>query len=271
MPIDPPPDPRRWRALGAVSLALLVIGVDNTILNVALPTIERDLDATTGALQWIVDSYILVFAGLLLTMGTLGDRFGRRRALTAGLVLFGVSSVAPAASTSRGCSSSRGRRWAIARADHARRALHPQNVFPREEHGKAIGSWAGVFGSGLAVAPTARPAARAIRLGRRSSSCNVPLVASQSPLGRPRPRVADPARRASTLVGAAVDPIGLSALCLGDHRRARGGVVRPVDARRVRVGWRAGRRSAPGSCARSIPMLDVGSSPTRGSRPRAAR
>src|SRR5687768_5395675 len=95
MPPMPPtatPDPRRWWILGALSLALLVIGVDNTILNVALPTIEHDLGASAGAMQWIVDSYMLVFAGLLLTMGSLGDRFGRRRALFAGLALFGISS-----------------------------------------------------------------------------------------------------------------------------------------------------------------------------------
>jgi MFS family permease len=60
-------------------LSLMVIGVDNTILNVALPTLVRDLGATTSQLQWIVDSYTLVFAGLLLTGGSLGDRFGRRR------------------------------------------------------------------------------------------------------------------------------------------------------------------------------------------------
>ncbi|HYN52921.1 MAG TPA: MFS transporter, partial [Thermoleophilaceae bacterium] len=69
----------RWWTLVVLSISLLVISLDNTILNVALPTIERDLDASASDLQWIVDSYTLVFAGLLLTMGSLGDRFGRRR------------------------------------------------------------------------------------------------------------------------------------------------------------------------------------------------
>ncbi len=76
---------RRWWTLVVLSISLLVISLDNTILNVALPTIERDLGASASDLQWIVDSYTLVFAGLLLTMGSLGDRFGRRRALVAGL------------------------------------------------------------------------------------------------------------------------------------------------------------------------------------------
>ena len=75
-------DPRRWWTLAVLCLSLLVIGLDNTILNVALPTLQRDLDATASQLQWIVDVYMLVFAGLLLTAGSLGDRFGRKRALT---------------------------------------------------------------------------------------------------------------------------------------------------------------------------------------------
>ena len=76
-----PTDPRRWVVLGVMCLSLLLIVMDNTIVNVAIPTLQRDLDASTSQLQWVVDSYILVFAGLLLTMGALGDRFGRRGAL----------------------------------------------------------------------------------------------------------------------------------------------------------------------------------------------
>ena len=90
---------RRWWTLGVLCLSLIVIGVDNTILNVALPTLVRDLGATTSQLQWIVDGYTLVFAGLLLTAGSLGDRFGRRGALTIGLIIFGLGSVASAFST----------------------------------------------------------------------------------------------------------------------------------------------------------------------------
>ena len=78
-----------------------MIALDNTILNVALPTLERDLDASSSQLQWIVDSYMLVFAGLLLTAGALGDRFGRKRALTFGLAVFGLGSRALAPSPAR--------------------------------------------------------------------------------------------------------------------------------------------------------------------------
>src|SRR5919197_1432874 len=87
---------RRWQALAVLALSLVVIGMDNTILNVALPTLVRDLRASSSQLQWIVDSYVLVFAGLLLTMGAFGDRFGRRLALDAGLVIFVASSVGSA-------------------------------------------------------------------------------------------------------------------------------------------------------------------------------
>ena len=84
---------RRWLVLGVMCLSLLLIVMDNTIVNVALPTLQRDLDASTTQLQWVVDAYILVFAGLLLTMGSLGDRFGRRGALAIGLSVMGTASI----------------------------------------------------------------------------------------------------------------------------------------------------------------------------------
>ena len=92
---------RRWSILGVLCLSLLVIVVDNTIVNVALPTLSRELGATTSQLQWIVDAYTLVFAGLLLAAGSLGDRFGRKGALQLGLVLFGRSLVLGRASPTR--------------------------------------------------------------------------------------------------------------------------------------------------------------------------
>src|SRR5438067_13646651 len=87
---------RRWLILAVLCLSLLVIVVDNSILNVAIPTLERDLHASNSELQWMVDSYTLVFAGLLLTAGSLGDRFGRRGALQLGMAVFGLGSVASA-------------------------------------------------------------------------------------------------------------------------------------------------------------------------------
>ena len=87
---------RRWLTLLVLCVSLLVIVIDNTIVNVALPTLVRDLGTSVSDLQWVVDAYTLVFAGLLLTAGTLGDRFGRRGSLTLGLVVFGAGSAAAA-------------------------------------------------------------------------------------------------------------------------------------------------------------------------------
>ncbi|MFD0276533.1 MFS transporter [Kitasatospora sp. NPDC127111] len=91
-PAPPGPNPRRWLALVAVALSVLVISFDMTILNVALPTLASQLQATTGQQQWIVDSYTVVFAAVMLPAGLIGDRFGRRRTLTVGLALFGLAS-----------------------------------------------------------------------------------------------------------------------------------------------------------------------------------
>src|SRR5947207_15521703 len=79
---------RRWLTRAVLCVSLLVIVIDNTIVNVALPTLQRDLGTSITDLQWVVDAYTLVFAGFLLTFGALGDRFGRKGALIVGLVIF---------------------------------------------------------------------------------------------------------------------------------------------------------------------------------------
>src|SRR6187431_2923724 len=99
-PVPVTPYPRRWKALGVLALSLFVVTVGNTILNVGLPTIRDELGASASQLQWIVDGYLLVFAGLLLTAGSLGDRFGRRKALVTGLIVFATGSVLAAVSDS---------------------------------------------------------------------------------------------------------------------------------------------------------------------------
>ncbi len=104
-PADPTttPTPRthrqRWAILAVLCLSLLMVVIDNTIVNVALPTLSIELDASTTELQWIVDAYTLVFSALLLALGHFGDRFGRKLALQVGLVLFAATSVLAALST----------------------------------------------------------------------------------------------------------------------------------------------------------------------------
>lgn len=91
---------RKWWALAALSLVTLAVGVDGTVINIALPTLASDLHASNTQLQWFVDSYLLVFASLLLPAGLLGDRFGRKKMLIVGLIIFGISSAACAYATS---------------------------------------------------------------------------------------------------------------------------------------------------------------------------
>src|ERR1035438_114011 len=87
---------RRWWALGALAISVLVVGLDLTVLNLALPTLARDLHASTGDLQWFVAAYSLVVAAALLPAGLLGDRLGRKKVLIAALIVFGIGSGARA-------------------------------------------------------------------------------------------------------------------------------------------------------------------------------
>jgi EmrB/QacA subfamily drug resistance transporter len=145
---------RRWWTLGVLSLSLLVIGLDNTILNVALPSLRSDLSASSSELQWIVDSYLLVFAGILLTAGTLGDRFGRKKALVAGLVVFGAGSLASAFAGSPTALISTRALMGLGAAFIMPSTLSIlTNVFPANERAKAIAIWAGVSGLGIAIGP----------------------------------------------------------------------------------------------------------------------
>jgi EmrB/QacA subfamily drug resistance transporter len=151
---------RRWLTLAVLCISLFVIIVDNSILNVALPTLSRSparggLGAADSDLQWIVDSYVLVFAGLLLTAGSLGDRFGRYRALAVGLVVFGAGSLLAAESSSAGELVAFRAVMGIGGAFIMPATLSIiTNVFrdPRER-GRAIAIWAGVTGLGLATGP----------------------------------------------------------------------------------------------------------------------
>lgn len=93
---------RKWWALGALVLAVLAVGLDGTILSVALPTLGRSLDASTGQLQWFVAAYTLVFAAALVPGGMLGDRYGRKKMLIVSLLVFGAASIACAVAPSAG-------------------------------------------------------------------------------------------------------------------------------------------------------------------------
>ena len=153
--MESPSTGRRWAALAVLCVTLLLISLDNTVLNVALPTITRSLGASSSQLQWMVDAYAVVFAGLLLSLGALGDRVGRKWVFMAGLVVFGGGSAFAAWSGSPD-------RLTLARAvmGVGAAALMPctlsilSNIFTAErDRARAIGIWSGTTGIGVALGP----------------------------------------------------------------------------------------------------------------------
>src|SRR5436305_4340214 len=143
---------RRWWTLGVLCVSLVMIVVANASLNVALPTLVKDLHASTSSLQWIVDAYSLVFAGLLLTAGALGDRFGRRLALNGGLVVFGTASALATLANSAGQLIAARAVMGIGAAFVMPATLSVlAHVFPPEERRRAIAIWAGFAGVGVAM------------------------------------------------------------------------------------------------------------------------
>ena len=152
---DPNVQRRRWWILAILCVSVFLVVVDNLIINVAIPTLARELNATTSGLQWIVDSYALVFAGLLLACGGLGDRFGRKRMMQTGMVLFGIFSTWAAFTGSTG----------ELIAARSLMGVGAALVFPGTlailidvfrdptERAKAIGVWSAVSGAAVAFGP----------------------------------------------------------------------------------------------------------------------
>jgi EmrB/QacA subfamily drug resistance transporter len=147
--------PRRRAILLVLCLSLLVVVIDNTILNTALPTLARVLHAGTSSLQWITDAYTLCFAALLIPAGALGDRYGRRLSLVAGLIVFAAGSVAAAFASGTGTLIAARVGMGLGATFVMPATLSILNaVFPPRERPQAIAAWSAVAGVGIILGPT---------------------------------------------------------------------------------------------------------------------
>ncbi|WP_438319530.1 MFS transporter (plasmid) [Streptomyces sp. HUAS TT3] len=171
---------RRWTVLAVCALSMFLVGLDTTIVNVGLPVIGRGLGADTRSLEWVVDAYTIILAGLLVASGALADRFGRRRVFRCGLVVFGVASVVCALAPSLGF-------LVAARAVQGVGAsmLSPValaivvNAMPDpRERARAIGVWASVFGLSMAAGPVTGGALVEAFGWRSVFWINVPVIAA---------------------------------------------------------------------------------------------
>lgn len=208
-------NPNRWWTLAVMNVCLLLTVVDHTILNVALPTLARELDATGSQLQWIVDSYVLVFAGLLLPAGALGDRFGRRGALYFGLVVFGVGSAAGMfADTANMLIAARAIMGAGAALIMPATLSIITNVFTEPtERGRAIALWATVGGAAMALGPVAGGWLLEHFDWTSMFVINIPLAAvAIAATAAVVPTSRDPEAPRLDIPGAALSIIGLTAL-----------------------------------------------------------
>jgi EmrB/QacA subfamily drug resistance transporter len=145
----------RWIALAFMGVSLLIISLDNTVLNLALPSISNDLGSSASQLQWIVDAYVLSIAGLLLTMGYLGDRLGRKPTLMVGLAIFALFSLGAALSNSTGILIAMRALMGIGAAIIMPATLSILTATFREpkERAQAIALWAAVFSLGMGIGP----------------------------------------------------------------------------------------------------------------------
>ena len=156
MAIAPEIYAKRWWTLAVLCTSLIIVIVGNTALNVALPTLSRELGASTSQLQWMVDAYGLVFAGFLFTGGALGDRFGRKGALQVGLFIFlGGSLVAALGNATWAVIAGRSIMGFGAAFVMPATLSILTNVFPPQERSKAIAIWAGIAAGGAALGPIA--------------------------------------------------------------------------------------------------------------------
>jgi EmrB/QacA subfamily drug resistance transporter len=217
--IDPHVYDRRWKTLAVLCTSLLIVIVGNTVLNVALPTLQKPaedggLAASNTQVQWIVDAYGLIFAGLLFTAAALGDRFGRKGALQAGLLVFAAGSTLGAFAQSPEVLIASRAIMGIGAAFVMPSTLSIlTNVFPTRERAKAIALWAGISGSGAALGPLASGLLLEHFWWGSVFLVNLPIIAAALIAGWVLvPKSRDASESPLDPVGAVLSIIGLSAL-----------------------------------------------------------
>lgn len=254
------PHPRRWWTLAVLCTSLVLITVDTTILNVALPTLGRTVADSTGELQWIVDGYTVVFAGLLLTCGSLGDRFGRRRALGLGLAVFGAGCLASALVTTAG--------WLIVMRGVT--GVGAALIFPATlsiitnaftdpvERQRAIAVWAGTAGIGIALGPLAGGVLLEHFYWGSIFLVNVPVIAvALVGLWLVVPESRDPEQRRLDPVGALLSVAGLGTLVYGIIRGGSDGWLDGLTLATLAAGAAVIALFAVHEARTASPLLDV--------------
>jgi EmrB/QacA subfamily drug resistance transporter len=251
--------PARWLILAVICLAQLTVVLDNTILNVAVPTLSRDLKATTADIQWVINAYSLVQAGLLLAAGSASDRYGRKKLLLAGLTLFGVGSLAAGLAQSSGqliaARAGMGVGGALLLTTTLAVAIQ---IFDADERPKAIGIWAAVNALGFAAGPPIGGLMLAHFWWGAIFLINIPvvllaLVAVQALV----PESKNPSGHRPDLPGALLSTVGMSAVVYAiisgpEHGWGSGQVLLPAAAGvAVLVAFALWERRVP------YPMLDM--------------
>ena len=252
--------PTRWRILGVLVLALLVTSIDHTIINVAMPRLVSDLGANSAQLQWVVASYTIVFAGLLLTAGSMGDRFGRRHALVAGLATFLGGSVVAATATSTTALIAGRCIMGVGGALIMPTTLSILvNVFgdPRER-AKAIAAWTAASGAGIAVGPIIGGALMRSFSWSSVFWINVPLlVAAFVGAVHLVPDSRDPHATRLDPIGATLSIAGISSLVYAIIQAPERGWTSSLSLVNFAAGTAIGVLFVAWEARRDDPMLDI--------------
>ncbi len=234
-------EPRRWWVLAVMSVGTLLVFLDDTVVNTALPQIAVDLDASTSALQWVIDAYVLVLAGLLLLCGSIGDRYGRKRVMTVGLVVFGLAAAGAALADNTGTLIAMRALQGLGAALVLPATLSIiVSVFPRHERAKAIVVWTAIGGLGIALGPVAGGSLIESADWSAAFWLFIPLVVAALAGMTVVPESRDPRRVGLDVPGALLGTAGLTTLVYG--------IIRGGE-----VGWDKG--AVVGSFAAAVLLL----------------